>query len=760
VVPRLPHGAFGYKFVCIHLFFGVYLFLMCAGTESLLQLCSRAVVSDISVVGDAAAILSLLTKSNLVFGTRLMKSPLFDSLLASIVSDNQSADPTSTESVHVLPVLTILHNLMAAMHASTESDPAVSADSLSQWRSRNVTRVLCRLAAATTATSERFQRERITTDSEHLLLLHTAVLATLQLYASLPSPFVRQVTSADALLPVAELRELGALPIVLGAFPAAAVVIECAQVLPALQPLSQGALHRPVNQPVIVSDDESDSSDDDSESDSELGSEIGDEHAHTAARLSLVPRLAGLPQAPSVSSGSAATSPHKPYVPLSGRGTNSGSLALYSARHAPHPAQLNSARRSSSNTSVLIGSSGGGGILLSARVAGTLHSQELRRAHKETAMSAVPQLFGVLHSQAPTQTLMASTPAFAAFLSSPAGSAYAATNTVAVAQAAPVASVSATAAPVLMPVNNTPRLVSINAVPSAGAPAGPIGPVMTPVTGSPGIRVVAPAPATPLQPVISTAGTESPQFVSPRPAPVVIRLASTATPSTASSVALPPLPPTAPALAPPMPVVSFAVGALVLTWLDLVSVLCAADTVCVSVLRASPAWITAIAQSLLLGAKGQSMRAKACSLLNILVGEHPTPELQFLELQPILLHALCTYARLFGTLDVDTAPIALSIAARLLPLPGNQQRWLDIKGIAHMLPLLQHTALPRLMLEALHCVAAAVREHAPSQQYFMSLLQGAKSTASSSAVVTILARKDADAVRASLQVIRYIVLFD
>ena len=38
-------------------------------------------------------------------------------------------------------------------------------------------------------------------------------------------------------------------------------------------------------------------------------------------------------------------------------------------------------------------------------------------------------------------------------------------------------------------------------------------------------------------------------------------------------------------------------------------------------------------QSLLLGARGQDMRARACALLDVLVGETPTPELQFLELQ-------------------------------------------------------------------------------------------------------------------------------
>ncbi len=43
--------------------------------------------------------------------------------------------------------------------------------------------------------------------------------------------------------------------------------------------------------------------------------------------------------------------------------------------------------------------------------------------------------------------------------------------------------------------------------------------------------------------------------------------------------------------------------------------------------------------------------------------------------QPILLHALCSYARLFGALDVDTAPVALRLVARLLPLPGNQDRY-------------------------------------------------------------------------------------
>ena len=69
------------------------------------------------------------------------------------------------------------------------------------------------------------------------------------------------------------------------------------------------------------------------------------------------------------------------------------------------------------------------------------------------------------------------------------------------------------------------------------------------------------------------------------------------------SLALPPLPPSAPAVVPQMPTVSFATGALVLTWLDLVAAVCAADAVSVAVLRASQAWMVAIAQSLLLGAK-------------------------------------------------------------------------------------------------------------------------------------------------------------
>ena len=66
--------------------------------------------------------------------------------------------------------------------------------------------------------------------------------------------------------------------------------------------------------------------------------------------------------------------------------------------------------------------------------------------------------------------------------------------------------------------------------------------------------------------------------------------------------------------------------------------------------------------------QGQAARARACALLDTLVGERPTPELQFLELQAPLLHALCTYARFFGALDVETAPAALGMVARLLPL--------------------------------------------------------------------------------------------
>jgi hypothetical protein len=64
-----------------------------------------------------------------------------------------------------------------------------------------------------------------------------------------------------------------------------------------------------------------------------------------------------------------------------------------------------------------------------------------------------------------------------------------------------------------------------------------------------------------------------------------------------------------------------------------------------------------------------------CTLLNV-VFSHCFHRWCLIRLaQPILLHALCSYARLFGALDVDTAPIALRLVARLLPLPGNQDRY-------------------------------------------------------------------------------------
>ncbi len=66
-----------------------------------------------------------------------------------------------------------------------------------------------------------------------------------------------------------------------------------------------------------------------------------------------------------------------------------------------------------------------------------------------------------------------------------------------------------------------------------------------------------------------------------------------------------------------------------------------------------------------------------CTLL-IFVSSHSFSTIccsNFVLAQPILLHALCSYARLFGALDVDTAPIALRLVARLLPLPGNQDRY-------------------------------------------------------------------------------------
>jgi hypothetical protein len=354
----------------------------------------------------------------------------------------------------VLPLLKLLHHCLAAAH-SVHSLAAMNVSLAPadlghvraiyrQWRAHRVTRSLLQLLAATTVASEQSttatsssssasfgnsamsDADSVRQRSRHLLTLHTAALAILHLFVTLPAAWLERVCNDDAgandggtvskhaggsalgggsnsgtglgsgshhgagagisgvlpfKAPCVELRELGGLPIVLGAWPAEAIISEVAMVLPALAPVrtrqqqrqqqqNQSQQQRPTvaaaNKPSAApSDSESLSEGDDDDEDDEDDESHDEEHPVPSLRASgaggipkrpsIVPKIrmplagASSTSASSASSASASSSSSSSmplrsarasaYVPLSARGSggangSGGALAFYADLHS------------------------------------------------------------------------------------------------------------------------------------------------------------------------------------------------------------------------------------------------------------------------------------------------------------------------------------------------------------------------------------------------------------------------------------------